>query len=168
MGSLADLSAGMDRAARRAGDAGGGVSLAVGSLGARSSPARCSSAGSLWRFCLTKPNVTFLPLALLLIYAVGQRRWRVVVAFGAASLSLVMRLGLALSIPVAALRTAWLWPGPVGGSGRTGGSLAASRINATLRDWIATYGLPSWVTIPAYVAAFALVGGSPLHRGRAG
>jgi alpha-1,2-mannosyltransferase len=106
---------------------------------------------------LTKPNVTFLPLALLLIYVVGQRRWRVMAAFGTMTLAL-------LALSAWFLPSLWqhlgqagfgqgLWEG-LDGPGVTSGQ----RINATLRDWLATFGLPPWTAIPAYVAAIAWAG----------
>jgi hypothetical protein len=106
---------------------------------------------------LTKPNVTFLPLALVLIYVVSQRRWRVMAAFGATTVVLLAS-------------SAWLLPSLWQHLGQTGfgqglwlgldgpAVTTGQRINATMRDWLATYGFPSWIVIPAYVAGIALAG----------
>jgi hypothetical protein len=106
---------------------------------------------------LTKPNITFLPLALMLLWAIGQRRWRVLATFGAVTISLL-------------LLSAWLvplWWQHLGQSGFGQGLWQAldgpdvsrgQRINATLPDWLAAYGFPIWVTSAAYLAGAAFAG----------
>jgi alpha-1,2-mannosyltransferase len=110
---------------------------------------RAAVCGLALAMLLTKPNVTFFPLAIILLWLIGKRLWRPVTAFLFATGGLV------------AVST-WAVPGwwthlldPSFGAGwrqeLTGpGTVVGQRVTATLIDWLSLASLPSWAAIAAY------------------
>jgi hypothetical protein len=98
---------------------------------------------------LTKPNITFFPLAVILLWLIGKRLWRPVTAFLLASGGLV-------AVSTWAAPEWWIHLlDPSFGAGwrqeLTGpGVVAGQRVTATLIDWLGQAGLPSWTVMLAY------------------